>query len=178
MGESIQVETLALPTHKFDGYMLRPAMQADREKADRWCGADPEHRWEAKQKDFWIKQILNVNCYVLEDADGPIFFVRLFAFRKHYILPGSTEKCIEISLQIPPWRERTHDARIRLALERGMRWLEKTLPGNGFDTVYFASKNARTLRFATLRLGFRREGEQMKRTLVPVDRLGMARKDT
>ena len=66
---------MSLPTFTFDHYTLRPAIVADLPMAKRWNDADPDHK-DRTPALFWITQTNETNSFVLEDAQGVVFFSR------------------------------------------------------------------------------------------------------
>ena len=134
---------------QIEGFTLRLATTADAALARAWCEADREHAWEAGQENYWIEQKPGrVECSVLEDAMGPVFF---FKIQRDYRSAGLA---VEVSIQFAP---DGGCARLRTmqALSKGFAWLEKRLGEGGVNAVYFNSKNRRLIQFALLRLGFK-----------------------
>jgi hypothetical protein len=176
---------MELPTHQFGDYTLRPATAEDLPLAVAWNAADPDHRWEAEQKWYWVEQQPYVNAYVLCDATGPLFFfrmIRLVTAQCRHCLKDFTKvgrpgevlhhRCkamagnrvdtpssgaIEINIQFERGIGKILRGYTALALADGMAWLEKTLPANGIFTVYFNSKSLAVIGLAENRLGFRFE---------------------
>lgn len=138
-----------LPVYQFDGYTFRPATLADRPLARSWNMMDPEHKWEMQYPDYWIEQNSQVNCYVLEDGIGILFFVRSI---RHL---GNE---IEITLQFDRECGMVSKGRVMKGMEVGFAWLKKALPMNGFTALYYVSKNEDLVLFTEKRLGFVKEG--------------------
>ena len=138
------------PTYKFDGYVFRPAAEGDVELARRWNAADPEHQWEARFPDYWVEQNGVVNSYVLEDTKGILFFMKS--------IRCSGGKEIEINIQFDRARSQVSALRLMVGLSIGFDWLKKALPMNGFEAVYFVSRNRNLCTFAEQRLGFAKDG--------------------
>lgn len=135
-----------MPSFQFGEYNLRPAVERDLPLAQAWNSADPDHGWELGQERYWIENTKTVNSFVLEDAQGPVFFFR--AIR----LAGAD--WIEISLQFDRQAQPAPLWRMMNGMTAGLRWLEKMLPANGVNAIYFSSKSERLIRFAIARLGF------------------------
>lgn len=162
------------PEYTFDGFTLRMTRAADRERAQAWADADPEHAWEAAQPGYWTECLPGVECWVLEDAVGTVFFLRMLRVataiqvsQNSFAHPGGR---VEISIQFAPG-ERGAKLRTLQGLSRGMQWLEKRLRERGVDAVYFNSKNLRLIHLACARLGF---GE-VENEYEPSRRLGFRR---
>lgn len=136
-----------LPIYKFDGYTLRPAEEKDRHYAHCWNVLDPDHQWELSQADYWLQQGKGVNSYVVEFERNRVAF-----FFKMIRLPDG--KSLEVNMQFPGRDARKMKAHVVRAMIAGFGWLEKTLPENGIDTVYFNSKSEPLIVFAQTHLGF------------------------
>lgn len=140
-----------LPTYQFDQYTFRPALESDVELARAWNAADKDHTWEAQYPDYWIEQNPMMNSYLLEDADGTIFFVKSI---RH-------QHCeVEITLQFDRRCRSVSRMRAMRAMIAGFGWLKKTLPRNGFRAVYFASKSKTLGLFVEKVLGFTHDGHR------------------
>jgi hypothetical protein len=140
-----------LPVYKFDGYTFRPATPDDNPLATSWNGMDPDHGWELQYPHFWIEQNDWVNSYVLEDAIGILFFVKSIRHMSHEI---------EITLQFDRTCGMVSKARVVRGLAAGFAWLREALPMNGFEALYFTSKNEQLVLFAQKRLGFFEDGSR------------------
>jgi len=138
-----------LPVYEFDGYRFRPATPDDKPLSRLWNMMDPEHKWELQFPDYWIEQNSQVNCYVLEDAIGILFFVKSI---RH------ADNEIEITLQFDRECGITSKARVVRGLDAGFQWLKEALPMNGFKSLYFMSKNEDLILFTEKRLGFVKDG--------------------
>jgi hypothetical protein len=135
--------------YRFDGFTLRPAATADRPLAREWNEADPDHAWEASQENYWTEQKPGMECWLLEDAAGPVFFLKLITV--HGSCVENFE--IEISIQFAPG-DRGLKLRTMQGLSRGMAWLENSLREVGVNAVYYNTKNPHLVRFSVERLGF------------------------
>jgi hypothetical protein len=132
---------------QFDGYTLRPTTEDDLPMAVAWNAADPDHAWELERERFWIENAGPVETFLLESNGlGPVFFLRTCRLKEN----GAIEITIQFNREeavTPLWNTMS-------GMQAGMKWLERILPGNGIDTIYFSSKSARLIQFATRRLGF------------------------
>lgn len=138
-----------LPVYEFDGYTFRPAIEEDLPLAQNWNLADPDHAWEAENPKYWIEQGPHINSYLLEDRRGVVFFVKSIRHK---------EDELEITLQFDRERSMVSKIRVMSGMRAGFSWLRKSLPMNGFKSLYFVSKNEDLIIFATKRLGFVKEG--------------------
>ena len=146
------------PSFKFAGFTLRGAVQDDLDLAMAWTIADEDHKHNTLP-DFWIENNLIANSFLLLDAIGPVFFfkmVRLKAGRLNSLFPA--ERAVEIHIQFPPHDQRGGRLRTMQGLAIGFDWLKKILGEQGFDAVYFTSKNQRLISFCVERLGFFQDG--------------------
>jgi hypothetical protein len=128
-------------TYHFREYTLRPATEADRDLATTWTAADPWHA-NTTPPDFWLDQAIGLESYILEDAEGPVFFFRM-------------TRAVRLDIQFPP--EDPHDdmrKRVRDGLREGFGWLAAVLALSGVHQVIFKSENPELIRSAEKRLGF------------------------
>lgn len=161
------------PEFRFQGFLLRPAIDDDLLLAAEWTCADPDHMGKV-QPDFWIKNSTSINSFVLEDSIGAIFFFRIDQQRElkypatglprgaeapgddimsRSSIPDTVMVC-EVHIQFPPHDQRGMRLRTMQGMAIGFDWLKNILGQNGYEAVYFTSKNQRLIDFATQRLGF------------------------
>jgi len=139
-----------LPTYKFGGYTFRPAVVADIPLARAWNAVDPDHIWERQFPQYWIQQGDRMNSYAFEDARGVLFFMKT--------IRDFSGKEVEINIQFDRERKQVSVLRLMIGMAAGFEWLKKSLPMNGFEAVYFVSRNRSLCEFAEKRLGFVRDG--------------------
>ena len=134
--------TVELPTFEFSGFTLRVATEDDLPLAQAWTDADPDHR--GMDAAFWIEQKPGTNSMMLEDTIGPIFFFKMIK---------ATARDLELHIQFAPG---DHGLKLRTmqGLSKGMGWLEKNLAEQGYDALFFTSKNPRLITFCECRLEF------------------------
>lgn len=145
------------PPFQFDGYTLRQADTTDLPLAREWNAIDSDHTWELGLATYWVQQSAHAQCFVLEDATGPVFFFKA--------IKRPDADWIEVAIQFNRAAPTTPLWRTMNGMNAGMRWLEKILPANGVKTVYFSSKNERLIRFAVRVLQFSEvanEGESLE----------------
>lgn len=145
-----------LPPFHFDGYTLRLAVTTqDLPLAALWTAADPDHAdmipW------FWMRQSPDINSFVLEDSEGPLFFFRMQ-------IMNVTE--IEVHIQFGPGDALPARARLMNALLAGFAWLENRLAQVGFRTMFFYSKNPALIHFCQKRMGFDWDGRRLERKMI------------
>lgn len=141
-----------LPKFRFDGYELTPATEEDLPLATRWVQTDMFHR--NLDPEFWTRQLPGINCYLLRDSEGPVFFFRM------QLTAVTHELCTYI--QFGPRNEVSRE-RTTKGMTDGMRWLEDMARSCGFNRLVFSSKNISLVLFARRTLGFdsKKEGDQI-----------------
>jgi len=150
-----------LPTFEFASYRFRPATMADLPVARAWNAADPEHAYELQFENFWVEQTLVANSYVLEDDEGPFFFIKMVRGVHSYgdsqgkRIRWEWDTQVELHLQFNRAADRMVKLRTMEGMIYGWGWLQGLLAAAGVDTVYFQTRDERTALFAMRRLGFR-----------------------
>lgn len=135
----------------FGQYTLRPATEADRAITEEWIDRDPFHKGLLDGK-FFTQDEAGVGTYVVEDADGRIFFLR-------------TENAIRLQMQFSPSETQEQRDRIRDALIDGFSWISMELAKRGVTEILYRSKNPMLIRITEKRLGFQRSPQEMVRGL-------------
>lgn len=139
----------------FGIYTLRPTTEADMANAVKWTAADTDHA-ERTRPEFWLEWTVHRESYVLEDELGPIFF-----FKVHRL----SLKAVELHIQFPPADTQHERIRIQQALVHGFQWLEGMLKAAHIEEVSFDSTSTRLVQFAEKRLGFRRKGNRLHKSI-------------
>lgn len=129
-----------LQTFRFGKYTLRPATPRDHALVKSWIEKDPFHASTTKP-DFFLFSTRGMDCYVLEDDEGPIFFFKM-------------TRAVRLDIQFGPSRSTEERERNRDALSEGLAWLNGVLWASGFRQVLFNSENPVLVRSCTKRLGF------------------------
>jgi hypothetical protein len=155
----------------FNGFTLRSADPLRHAVMARdWTLADPYHR-DSTGYAFWFEKGAGVECYLLEDRLGALFFFKMarvcYAVKpdshggKLVANPDAAELHIQFS---PPLAGRAEEAVRRARVMRGLRlgllWIERALVSRRVTEVFFTSKNPALVRFAVKRLGFTAAGQQ------------------
>lgn len=131
----------------FSKYQLRPATEEDRELCERWIEADADHRGRVKA-DFFIKPEPGVETFVLEDADGQVFFFRMM-------------RALRIDIQFGPATSPEDRERTRIALMNGFDWLKDSCRNAVIRQVMFESNVAPLVRFCEKRFGFQQSSHEL-----------------
>ncbi len=125
-----------------DELTLRPVTEDDHAMLAAWIEADPEHRG-VSTVEFFAK---GRDCWVLMDAEGPVFFLKL-------------TQAIRMDVQFAPgagMRKRTRDG-----LHQGFPPLGALLAAKGFREALFDSRNEQLRRSLEKRLSFKRMPGEM-----------------
>lgn len=145
-----------MPSFKFQGFTLRPAVFSDYSLAMVWVEADPDHRGKTPAE-FWLINDDRTNSFVLEDAVGPIFFFRT---DRH-------ETEVELHMQFgPTYRDYQLKRRTMQGMKVGLPWLEMMLAGAGYQELYFYSSSPKLIWFCQHSLAFRWDGRRLEKELV------------
>jgi hypothetical protein len=147
--------TTDMPTFHFGNYSLRPAQISDLPNAAAWTKADADHCGNTLPM-FWIRQQIGINCFVLDDGEGDVFFFRMVRYQ------NATE--VEVHIQFAP-EEIVSRQRTMTALTIGFAWLEARLHSLGFRLLYFYSRNQNLIYFCQKRLGFTWDGRRLERAI-------------
>lgn len=147
-----------MPTFQFNGFILRPAGWDDIALLRNWLGSDPYHAGVSAAS-FWIENSAIANSFLLLDSVGEVFFfkiVRLSIKSKRRGFPS--ERAVALHIQFAPNDERGRKLRTLQGLAIGWDWLKKILASQGYDAVYFTSKNRSLMQFCCARLEFVEDG--------------------
>lgn len=147
----------ALASFTFQGFTLRPTRYDDRDLAEEWNAADPDH-CNTTDPDFWLEQRPGIESYLLEDAAGPIFFFKM---------ERRAADQVEVHIQFPPG-DRNNKVRILAGLSSGYEWLERILILHAVRTVTFTSQSPSLIAFCERRLGFIEQGGRLWKVLTPL----------
>jgi len=144
---------------QFKGYRLRPALLGDLALAQQWTAADPDHAGRVDPKS-WITQSELTQSYILEDAEGPIFF-----FKGELELQWPR---IVVHIQFPPDdRPNFHHRRrqrVSQGLIEGLAWLEERMAG-AVNEIVFESSTPALVRFSIRHLGFKLEDGKLRKPI-------------
>lgn len=132
----------------FGQYELRPATAEDADLAHEWTAADPAHAGIISPR-FWLEQDRGVDCYLLSDAEGPLFFFRM-------------QRAARLFIQFSPTATAQ---RTRQGLEEGMKWLNMALATVSVTEILFDSASKLLRRFVTGKLGFRPQPESLSKSV-------------
>lgn len=140
----------------FNGFTLRHADNlADVERLEEWIAADDAHR-DIFTPSFFLSgkmaQDDRASCYVLEDAQGVMFYIRLSRAERVYI-------------QFPPPGDRAQKVRMARGLQHGMAFLEAHLAHAGCEQWIFDTTSPGLRMLAENALGFSESTHELVRAI-------------
>jgi len=126
----------------FDGYTVRPATEKDRPYLQLQIDADPLHRGRMTA-DFFLKLQPGEDSWALENEEGRV----VFYFK--------TSTAVRMAIQFTTEEDHTRKLENRVALMKGLRWIEGIFRANRFREIIFDTEGVELANFAKRRLGFR-----------------------
>lgn len=160
----------AKDTYKFGECEIRPAAEADAPLAHWWTRIDPYHQGTIASS-FWLEQGAGIDCYLVSDAKGPLFFFRMEravkldqeSRRPLYIF--NVEPVVRLLIQFGPNSTPEAAARMRQGLADGGRWLAGALGTSGVGEIFFDSQSKLLRRFVSGALGFQPRADTLSRRI-------------
>ncbi len=140
------------PVFQFDGYTLRQTTERDRALLDGWIAADPFHAGRVLP-DFFLKNLPGEDSWALEDSSG------------HVVFYFKTQTATRIHIQFGPAESDAERDRNRIAMTKGLAWLENVLSANNFREILFESQNRPLRILATHGLGFTASRGELSRAI-------------
>jgi hypothetical protein len=122
----------------FDTYVVRPIAEQDRAYLESLIAADPYHR-SRMDADYFLKLRPGEDAWALEDQRGNV----LFYFK--------TQTAVRLSIQFA----NPDKTRNRIALLKGLAWIEAQLSANSFRELLFQTDAPDLTAMAKRRMGFR-----------------------
>jgi hypothetical protein len=126
----------------FDNYVVRPVEERDRAYLDNLIEADQYHR-DRMDADFFLDLKPGEDAWALEDELGKV----LFYFK--------TQTAVRLSMQFAEAETTEAKTRNRLALLKGLAWIEAQLRANSFREILFQVDGPELSAMAKRRMGFR-----------------------
>lgn len=160
----------AVDTFHFGNCELRPSTPADEDIARAWTAADPFHGGTIVGS-YWLEQSAGVDCYLLSDELGPLFFFRMEravkmeqeSKRPLYIF--SIEPATRLLIQFGPTDTPEQAQRAKDGLAIGGRWLAGALATSGVGEIFFGSESKLLRRFVSGALGFTPRPDTLSRRI-------------
>ena len=126
----------------FDNYTVRPVAEQDRVYLETLIDADEYHR-ERMDADYFLKLKPGEDAWALEDERGYV----LFFFK--------TQTAVRLSMQFAQAETSAERTRNRIALLKGLAWIEAQLCANSFRELLFETNGPELTAMAKRRMGFR-----------------------
>lgn len=126
----------------FDNYVVRPVEERDRVYLDSLIEADQYHR-DQMDADFFLNLKPGEDAWALEDEQGKV----LFYFK--------TQTAVRLSMQFAQAETSEAKVRNRVALMKGLAWIEAQLRANSFREILFQTDAPELTAMAKRRMGFR-----------------------
>lgn len=126
----------------FDNYVVRPTEERDRIYLNSLIEADEYHR-DQMDADYFLDLKPGEDAWALEDERGNV----LFYFK--------TQTAVRLSMQFAQAETTEAKTRNRLALLKGLAWIEAQLRANSFREILFQTDGPELTAMAKKRMGFR-----------------------
>jgi hypothetical protein len=126
----------------FDQYVVRPVAEQDRVYLDSLIDADQYHH-DRMDADYFLKLKPGEDAWALEDEKGNV----LFYFK--------TQTAVRLSMQFAQAETSADKTRNRIALLKGLAWIEAQLCANSFRELLFQTDAPELTAMAKRRMGFR-----------------------
>jgi hypothetical protein len=147
--------TLNPPVFHFDNYVVRPVEERDRAYLCDLIQSDPLHV-DCMDADFFLTLQPGEDAWSLETLDtGKV------------ILYFKTQTAARVSLLFSGNDSKEDKTRNRLALLKGMAWIEAQLRANSFRQILFDTKGSELAAMAKRRMGFRESSGDLIRDIQP-----------
>ncbi len=134
------------PVFHFDNYVVRPVEERDRAYLSALIETDPYHA-HCMDADFFLHLQPGEDAWALETQQGNV------------ILYFKTQVAARVSLLFSGSDSREDKTRNRLALLKGMAWIEAQLRANSFRQILFDTQGPELAAMAKRRMGFRESTE-------------------
>lgn len=134
------------PIFHFDNYVVRPVEERDRAYLASLIEADPHHE-NCMDADFFLELKPGEDAWAMEDERG------------HVILYFKTQTAVRLSLQFAEAEKKEDKTRNRLAMIKGLAWIEAQLRANSFREILFQTNGPELAQMAKRRMGFRESTE-------------------
>lgn len=126
----------------FDNYVVRPVGEQDRQYMETLIKADEYHA-ERMDADFFLNLKPGEDAWALEDEQGKI----VFYFK--------TQTAVRLSMQFARAETSKEKTKNRIALLKGLAWIEAQLRSNCFREILFQVDGPELMAMAKRRMGFR-----------------------
>lgn len=147
---------MSQPIFHFDNYVVRPTEERDRAYLSDLIQSDPFHA-DCMDADFFLTLQPGEDAWALEDERGKV------------ILYFKTQVAARVSLLFSESQSKEDKTRNRLALLKGMAWIEAQLRANSFRQILFDTRGSELAAMAKRRMGFRESSGDLIRDIAPVE---------
>lgn len=130
------------PNFHFDNYVVRPVEERDRQYLSSLIEADPYHA-DRMDADFFLDLKPGEDAWALETLE-----------QGRVVLYFKTQTAVRLSLLFSETETKEDKTRNRLALLKGMAWIEAQLMANSFREILFDSEGPELVQMAKRRMGF------------------------
>jgi hypothetical protein len=144
---------MSQPIFHFDNYVVRPVEERDRNYLAQLIEGDQYHA-DRMDADFFIDLKPGEDAWALEDERGRV------------LLYFKTSTAVRIAMLFSKTETKEEKTTNRLALMKGMAWIEAQLIANSFREILFDTEGPELTQMAKRRMGFR-ESTALCRELVP-----------
>jgi hypothetical protein len=145
---------MTAPIFHFDNYVVRPITERDRGYLGDLIAGDPHHA-DCMDADFFLKLRPGEDAWAMEDERGKV----LFYFK--------TQTAVRLSMQFAEAEDSAAKTRNRIALLKGLAWIEAQLRANSFREILFQTDGPELAKMAIRRMGFRESTELRRDIGVP-----------
>lgn len=145
---------MSQPIFHFDNYVVRPVEERDRSYLSDTIESDQYHA-DCMDADFFLNLQPGEDAWALETLEtGKV------------ILYFKTQTAARVSLLFTGSESKEDKTRNRMALMKGMAWIEAQLRANSFRQILFDTKGEELAQMAKRRMGFR-ESTELCRDITP-----------
>ena len=139
----------------FDGYIVRPMNEGDRNYLDTLIEDDAYHKGRMTP-DYFLKLVPGEDSWALEDEQGKV------------LLYFKTQVAVRLSIQFAAGKTSEERSKNRSALVKGFAWIESMFRQNRFRQIIFDTQGPELTAFAKRRLGFRESETELLREIAPL----------
>lgn len=142
------------PVFHFDNYVVRPVTEQDREYITLLIENDPFHtgRMDA---DFFLKLQPGEDAWAIENQHGQVQFY------------FKTQTACRVSMIFAQGDTSEAKTKNRIALMKGLAWIEAQLIANSFREILFDTEGPELKKMAKRRMGFLEAPNDLRRPLTP-----------
>jgi hypothetical protein len=133
---------MSQPVFQFDNYVVRPVEERERRYLTQLIEQDPYHV-NQMDADFFLDLKPGEDAWALETLE-----------QGRVVLYFKTQTAVRVSLLFSESETKEDKTRNRIALIKGMAWIEAQLTANSFREILFDSEGPELVQMAKRRMGF------------------------